>query len=319
MLHKTDKSRLKQVLVCQMEDKVVPRSEIVKGFEYAKDLYVEIEDADIERVAPKTARTIEVLEFVKAQEVSAVYLESSYYVAPGAGAGEKAYALLYKALQTSGYVGVAKIAMNGREHVVIVRPGAHGLVLHTMFYADEIRQVEEFRTDCSNVQDAELSMALKLMKRMRARFEPAKYKDEYRENLMSMITERINIHSDVGKCINMQSEKAAIGESGADANGARVRYAAPVIDIMTALKRSLSRNGIKSAAASVESGSHVSGKPHTKAHRNTRGGSAGVQAVGRANGSRVRTQGATGDPLSNDGGRGAAPQGSRVPVVGTPN
>src|SRR5207253_7417801 len=121
-LHKHDNSRVKQVLYCQAEDKPVPRAELVKGYEYEKDKYVVIDDEDIKKVAPKTAKTMEVLEFVKASEVDAVFFESSYYVAPD-DAGEKPYALLFEALRKTGCVGVGKIAMHNREHIVILRPG----------------------------------------------------------------------------------------------------------------------------------------------------------------------------------------------------
>src|SRR5512133_3828123 len=111
LLHKDDHSRIKQVTVCQAEDKPVPRTDLVKGYEYEKDHYVVIEDEDIKKVAPKTARVMEILEFVKADQVDAIYLESSYYVAPDEG-GEKPYALLFQALKDSGYYGVAKVAMH---------------------------------------------------------------------------------------------------------------------------------------------------------------------------------------------------------------
>src|ERR1700761_6212489 len=91
-LHKTDGSRIKQMIYCQAEDKPIPRTEIVKGYEYEKDRYVVIDDEEIKKVAPKTAKTMEVLEFVKADEVDAIFLESSYYLAPDE-AGEKPYAL----------------------------------------------------------------------------------------------------------------------------------------------------------------------------------------------------------------------------------
>ena len=93
-LHKPDNSRVKQVIYCQAEDKPIPRSEIVKGYEYEKDRYVVIDDEDIKKVAPNTAKVMEILEFVKSDEVDPLYYESSYYIAPDA-AGEKPYALLY--------------------------------------------------------------------------------------------------------------------------------------------------------------------------------------------------------------------------------
>src|ERR1022692_2459657 len=110
MLHKDDDSRIRQVTYCQLEDKPISRAETVKGYEYEKDHYVVIDDEDIKKVAPRTARVMEILEFVKADQVDPIYLESSYYVAPDEG-GEKAYALLFTALKDSGYYGVAKVAM----------------------------------------------------------------------------------------------------------------------------------------------------------------------------------------------------------------
>ena len=217
-LHKHDGSRVKQVLYCQAEDKPIPRSEIVKGFEYEKDRYVVIEDEEVKKVAPTTAKVMEILEFVKSEQVDPIYLETSYYMAPDE-AGEKAYALLFEALRKSGYAGVAKIAMHNREHIVILRPGPKGILLHTMYYPDEIRQVEEFRTDTSLVKDNELKMAKMLIESLLAAFEPDKYKDGYRENLMKMIQDKVE-----GKQIIATAE---------------TKHKAPVVDILEALKMSL--------------------------------------------------------------------------------
>src|SRR6516225_7659168 len=137
LLHKDDHSRIRQVTYCALEDKPIPRTETVKGYEYEKDHYVVIDDEDIKKVAPKTAKVMEIQEFVKADDVDPVYLESSYYMAPDEG-GEKPYALLFEALKETKYYAVAKIAMHNREHIVIVQPGERGMVLHTMYYADEV-------------------------------------------------------------------------------------------------------------------------------------------------------------------------------------
>jgi DNA end-binding protein Ku len=217
-LHKSDHSRVKQVLYCQAEDKPIQRSDIVKGYEYEKDKYVVIEDEEIKKVAPKTAKTMEVLEFVKASEVDPIFLESSYYLAPDEG-GEKPYALLFEALRQSGYAGVAKIAMHNREHIVILRPGGKGILLHTMYYPDEIRQVEEFRTDTSTVKPKELELAKTLVQSLEAAFEPEKYKDNYRENLQAMIKAKV--------------EGKEVVETAAPT------HKAPVIDILEALKMSI--------------------------------------------------------------------------------
>ncbi|SPF40014.1 Non-homologous end joining protein Ku [Candidatus Sulfopaludibacter sp. SbA4] len=229
LLHKADHSRIKQVIFCQAEDKAVPRSELVKGYEYEKDHYVEIDDEDIKKVAPKTAKVMEILEFVAADQVDPIYLESSYYVAPDEG-GEKPYALLFQALRESKYYALAKVAMHNREHIIVLRPGAKGILSHTMYYQDEIRQVDEFRTDTSLVKDKELAMAKMLISSLEAEFEPQKYHDQYRDNLQKMIEAKI--------------EGKKVVEAPAE-------HIAPVIDIMEALKRSLAEKRKPAQAATA--------------------------------------------------------------------
>jgi DNA end-binding protein Ku len=236
LLHKDDHSRIRQVTYCQSEDKPVSRSELVKGYEYEKDHYVVIDDEDIKKVAPKTAKVMEILEFVKADQVDPIYLESSYYMAPDEG-GEKAYALLFEALKQSQYYAVAKVAMHNREHVIVLRPGAKGILSHTMYYQDEIRQVDEFRTDTSLVKDKELAMAKMLISSLEADFEPQKYHDAYRDNLQQMIEAKI----EGKKVIETPTPQVA-----------------PVIDIMEALKKSLAEKRkpaqVATAAAGEEEG-----------------------------------------------------------------
>ncbi len=249
-LHKHDNSRVKQVLYCQLEDKPIQRSDIVKGYEYEKDKYVVIDEEEIKKVAPKTAKTMEVLEFVKASEVDPVFLDASYYLAPDE-AGEKPYALLFEALRQSGCVGVAKIAMHNREHIVILRPGARGILLHTMYYVDEIRQVEEFRTDTGKVQEKELGLAKMLIESLLAPFEPKKYKDEYRENLMAMITAKV--------------EGKEVVETAAPA------HKAPVIDILEALKLSLAEGKKPPASVRATTAASAGAESGRKKSRKTSG------------------------------------------------
>jgi DNA end-binding protein Ku len=229
-LHKEDHSRVKQVLYCQAEDKPITRDQIVKGYEYEKGKYVVIDDEDIRKVAPKTARVMEILEFVKGEDVDPVYLDSSYYMAPDEG-GEKPYALLFAALKKTGYYGVAKVAMHNREHIVIMRPGEHGLLLHTMYFADEVRKMDEFRTDTENIREKELALALNLVEALSSDFEPQKYSDTYRENLRQMIQAKIDGHRVV------ETPETHI---------------APVIDIMEALKKSLEMRKPPAVAEEIE-------------------------------------------------------------------
>ena len=226
-LHKADGSRIKQVLFCQSEDKQIPRSEIVKGYEYEKDRYVVIDDEEIKKVAPQTAKVMEILEFVPNDQVDPIYLETSYYLAPDE-AGEKPYALLFDALKRSNRVGVAKIAMHNREHIVILRPGKNGVLMHTMYYSHEIRKVDEFRTDLSLVKDKELALASSLIEALAGDFEPEKYKDNYRENLLQMIEAK---------------------KQGAEVVATPEPQQAKVVDIMEALKASLAM--VKKPAASA--------------------------------------------------------------------
>jgi DNA end-binding protein Ku len=216
-LHRTDHSRVRQVLYCQAEDRPIERSEIIKGYEYEKGRYVVIEDEDIRKIQPKTAKVMEILEFVKSDEVDPLYFESSYYMSPEE-AGEKPYALLFDALKRTGYVGLAKVTMHNREHIVILRPGARGILLHTMYYAHEIRAVEEFRTDLSLVKEKEIALAESLIEALAADFEPAKYTDGYRDNLLAMIEAK---------------------KSGEEVVEAAAPEPAKVIDILDALKKSL--------------------------------------------------------------------------------
>ena len=225
-LHKSDHSRVKQVLYCQAEDKPIPRTEIVKGYEYEKDHWVVVDDEEIKSMAPSTAKVMEILEFVKAAEVDPLYYESSYYIAPDA-AGEKPYALLYEALKRSEYVGVAKVAMHNREHIVIFRPGPTGLVMHTMYYAHEVRKVEEFRTDTALATDKEMQLATMLIDSLAATFEPEKYKDAYRDNIQTLIDAKV-----AGKEVVAPPEPVT----------------AKVIDIMEALRQSLAATTKKPAA-----------------------------------------------------------------------
>jgi len=242
------------VIYCQAEDKPVPRSELVKGYEYEKDHYVEVDDEDIKKVAPKTAKVMELLEFVKSEQVDPIYLESSYYMAPDEG-GEKPYALLCEALRETKYFGIAKVAMHNREHIVILRPNGKGVVLHTMFYADEVRKVDEFRTDTSQVKEKELNLAKMLIETLTADFEPEKYTDTYRANLQKMIQAKLE---------------------GQQVVATPTPHVAPVIDIMEALKKSLAEQKkpvrLATAAVAETEAEEETAQPAAKRRRRSQAG-----------------------------------------------
>lgn len=195
----------------------VSRSEIVKGYEYERDQYVTLSREELEAITPQTAHEMEIVEFVQLTEIDPIYYETSYYVSPDKG-GERAYSLLFAALRQSGLSGVAQVAMQKREHVVILRPGRTGIVLHTMFYETEVRRADEYRADTAAVAQRELDLALLLIKNLTAPFEPDKYRDTYREKLDALIQAKIS------------------GDETVQTPAAKI---APVVNILEALQRSL--------------------------------------------------------------------------------
>ena len=231
MLHRDDLQRVKQQLYCPADNKVVERSEIVKGYEYRKDEYVVIEPEEIKKIEPKTAKTMEILEFVKASEVDPVFFESSYYVMPEE-AGRRPYALLTKALGESNFVAIAKLTMHNREYTVFLRPRDGGMMLHTMYYAEEVREVEGFGAPEVELKDAEVKVAHQLINALAAEWEPEKYHDSFQDNLKNLIETKL--------------------EGGTIAEVEKPKKLAPVVDLMSALKQSLAEmEGRKKPAATT--------------------------------------------------------------------
>jgi DNA end-binding protein Ku len=229
MLHRDDLSRLKQQYVCLADGKVVERSEIVKGYEYRKDEYVVIEPEEIKKIEPKTAKTMEILEFVKASEVDPVFFESSYYMVPDE-AGRRPYALLTKAMEESEYVAIAKLTMHNREYTVFLRPHEGGMMLHSMYYEEEVRKVEGFGAPDVELKDAEVKVAHQLIEALATDWEPEKYHDTFQDNLKNLIQTKL--------------------EGGKIAEVEKPKKLAPVIDLMSALKQSLAEmEGKKKPAA----------------------------------------------------------------------
>ncbi len=234
MLHSKDKSRLKQQYICQADGAVVERSEIVKGYEFRKDEYIIIEPEEIKKIEPQTAKTMEILEFVKTSDVDPVYFESSYYMLPEE-AGRKPYALLTRALEETEFVAIAKLTMHNREYTVFLRPHEGGMMLHTMYYAEEVKKVEGFGAPEVELKDAEVKVAHQLIEALAAEWEPEKYKDTFQENLKQLIETKL----EGGEVTEVQAPKKL----------------APVIDLMAALKQSLAQmEGRKKPAATADAG-----------------------------------------------------------------
>ena len=178
-LHKECHSRIRQRLYCPVCDRQVERSELVKGYEYEKDNYVLVEEEEVKKVTPQSGSTMEILEFVKLEEVDPLYFDSSFFAVPEE-AGQKAYELLVRTMEEAGYAAVAKMSMHQREHTVLVRPRKNGLTLHTMHYPADIRQVAEYGQDSdSDVKPQEIKLARQLVESLAAPFDPDKYRDEF--------------------------------------------------------------------------------------------------------------------------------------------
>ncbi len=222
LLHKKDLSRVKEVMFCAAEDKPLERSEIVKGYEYEKNQYVVVEPEDLEKVAPPTATVMEILQFVRMSEIDPIFLETSYYVAPEE-AVSRPYSLLREAMKETQYDAVAKVSMHGREHIVILRPSEEGIVLHTMYFVDELHKANEVTVPApAKFDKKEVELAKKLIETLASPFKPGEYRDEYKHNVEELIEKK---------------------RKGRKVTPIRQPKASPVVDLMQALQASLSRTG----------------------------------------------------------------------------
>ena len=181
---------VKQASISNDSDELVTAESVVKGYEFEKDRFVEIDAEELKGAAAQTSTEMEIEQFVKLADIDPVYFETSYYVSPEA-AGEKAYALLYRSMQLTGLVAIAQFAMHGREHVVVLRPGKAGMLAHTMFFSIEVRSNEEHRADTNAVSEKELNLARTLIDSLAGPFEPGKYRDTYREKLEAIIAAKV--------------------------------------------------------------------------------------------------------------------------------
>ncbi|MDA0365588.1 MAG: Ku protein [Chloroflexi bacterium] len=189
-LHRDDLSRIKQLRWCAAEDREVGYDELVRGYEYAKDQYVVMDDEDFDTLPVPSKRTIDITAFVEAEEIDPLHYEKGYYLEPDE-AGVKPYALLLRAIEDKDLVAIGKVAIRSKETLCALRPKDGRLVMETLFYPDEIRSDPEIDVSDVKVSDAELKMAHSLIDMLQEPFDPAKYKDEYREALLARITAKL--------------------------------------------------------------------------------------------------------------------------------
>ncbi|MDQ7829238.1 MAG: Ku protein [Armatimonadota bacterium] len=219
LLHKTCGTPIQNRRWCPYHEAIVPYEDIVRGYEYARGKFVTLTDEELERVPLETAQTVNIAEFVNLEEIDPIFYEKSYYLAPGDG-GAKAYVLLQEALREANKVAVGKVVLREKEHLVVVRPYRDGLVLSILFYADEIRKMEdleEFPVQ-AKVHPNERKMAVQLIEGMTDAFTPEEYRDEYREKLLALIKAKV------------EGEAVVVPEAPKPEK---------VVDLMEALRRSL--------------------------------------------------------------------------------
>ena len=221
MLHKKCGSRVKQQYICPKDnDEVVPRDEMVKGYEFAKDQFVVLTADEIKALEEKGTGTIDVSEFVPLGKVDREYVDKVYYLGPNKG-GDRAYRLLAAALQETGKAAIGQYAARGRNKLILLRPKDGRLVMEELHYADELRSAADVEVPEGDVKPMELTLAKQLIEQTATdTFEPAKYKDTRRERMLAEIEKKV-----AGKEITM-------AEAPQEASG-------KIIDLMEALKASL--------------------------------------------------------------------------------
>src|SRR5262245_19211468 len=186
-IHPKCGGRIRQQLLCPTCNEVVERSSLVKGYEFAKDQYVQFTEDELKALEGEASKMIDIAEFVPLKEVDPIYFEKTYYLGPDKG-GEKAYRLLAEAMEKAGRVALAKFVMRGKENLVLIRSAKNGLMLHTMYFADEVRDFGEVdKGEDAKVKPGELELAERLVKELTSeQFEPAKYADEYRGRVLEV-------------------------------------------------------------------------------------------------------------------------------------
>ena len=216
-------SRVKQSLLTEDEEPVSPR-EIRKGYEVAPGQYVIFDQPELQRLRRAKSSAMEIVRSVRLTEIDPVFFETSYYVAPEP-LGERAYGMLYSALRDTGYVALATVAMHGRDHVVLIRPGSRGLLAHTMFYVNEVRPESEYsaKTDLSSPKEVDLAKTF--VEALAGPFAPEEFQDTHNRAIQQLISEK--------------TQRGEVATAGAPTTPAAPVSPAPVTDIMEALRKSL--------------------------------------------------------------------------------
>jgi DNA end-binding protein Ku len=246
-LHQKCGGRIKQQQICPTCNEVVERSSLVKGYEFSKDQYVQFSDDELKALEGEASRMIDIAEFVPLDQVDPIYFEKTYYLGPDKG-GEKAYRLLADTMKQSGRVALAKYVMRGKENLVLIRAANNGLMLHSMFFADEIRDFSEVdKGESAKLKPGEMELAQRLVNELATdKFKPEQYTDEYRARVLEAVEAKVE-----GKQVTSLAPQA---------------QRAQVIDLMDALKQSLGKRGAAAEKSSAgETSADLEKKPAARA------------------------------------------------------
>ncbi len=223
MVHKTCGTRVKQQYICPKDDEIVPREDIVKGYEFAKGQYVLFTGDELKAVEHPKTDSIEITEFVPSDQVDRLYFDRAYYLGPDKG-GARAYRLLSATLTQTNRVAIAKYATRGKQYLVMVRPFEEGLLMEQLRYADEVRAFSDVPIEEGEVSDSELELAVQLVDQASTEaFRANDYKDEVRERMLDLIQQKV----DGEEIVTSATEEPQT----------------QIIDLMAALKASLSEEG----------------------------------------------------------------------------
>jgi len=245
-LHGVCGSRIRQQTFCPKCNRTVERAELVRGYEFSKDQYVQVKDEELKALEGEASKIIDIAEFVPLADVDPIYFEKTYYLGPDKG-GEKPYRLLADAMEKAGQVALAKYVMRGKESLVLIRPAQGGLMLHTMYFADEVRNFDEIdKGQSAKIREGELDLALQLIDGLASEtFSPDRYTDEYRHRVLGMINQKV------------EGQEITISEAPAPR--------AQVIDLMEALKESLAKRGVSPEDAAAKKPPAKAGSAPAKA------------------------------------------------------
>ena len=235
MLHEKCGSRIRQQLFCPVCNQVVERSELLRGYEFAKDQYVRLTEDELKSLEEAADHIIDLTEFLPLEKVDPIYFDKTYYLGPDKG-GEKAYRLLADAMAQTQRVALAKFVMRGKQSLVLIRPAQDGLMLHTMFYVNEVRDFGEIgKGQEAKIKPGEMELAVRLIDELSdGTFQPEQYQDEHRLRVLELVNQKI-----VGKEITAAAPQA---------------QRAQVIDLMEALKASLAKKVAKQEKAAAAGG-----------------------------------------------------------------